>query len=93
MKLWAVLEERRKLYAKAPNNIAFASSYAKVGNILESKGDYDEAIKYHEKSLELRIKKLGPYDLEVSDSYSCIGIILKNKRDYDRALIYYKKGL
>ncbi len=36
-----------------------AASYGNMGTAYDSKGDYDEALQYHGKALQIRLKALG----------------------------------
>jgi tetratricopeptide (TPR) repeat protein len=58
-----------------------------------NKGNNDEAIKYNEKLLEIKLKKPGENQLEASDLYNNIGLIQFDKGNYDEAMNFYHKSL
>jgi tetratricopeptide (TPR) repeat protein len=56
-------------------------------------GEYQEAIKLHEKKLEIYKKTLHPHDLSLAISYSNIGDIYREMRQYSEALSNSEKAL
>ncbi len=58
--------------------------YNNLGIIYNELGDYDEAINYHEKSLEKLRKNLKTADLKlVNNSINNIAVVYKNARQYE----------
>ena len=45
-----------------------ANSYYNIGSVYHSKHKYDEALEYHNKALDIRIKKLGNDQHDVAKS-------------------------
>ena len=70
-----------------------ANLCSKWGHVYYSKGDYDRALEYHEKSLAIELKVHGGEHPDVAISYNYIGIIWRSKGEYDRALEFYEKSL
>lgn len=68
-----------------------AEVYHEQGILYQGFGDYAEALKHYEKSLEIK-EKLG--DIKgISYSFHQIGMIYEYKGDYDEALKKYEKSL
>jgi len=64
-----------------------------IGLAYHSKGDYDRALEYYEKALNIGKKIYGEEHPNIATNYNNIGLAYYNKGDYDRALEYYKKAL
>ena len=76
-----------------PEDVETANSYHKLGTVHEMLGDLSQAKDYHDRALEIRLKKLGPEHVDVASSYSHLGIVhvmlcdLSQAKDcHDRAL-------
>ena len=69
-----------------------ASANSVLGNIAKESDRYNDAIEYHEKSLELREKMNDRKYLEVS-SLNNIGLVYVKKREYNKAIDFYNRGL
>ncbi|MDA1054191.1 MAG: tetratricopeptide repeat protein, partial [Planctomycetota bacterium] len=69
------------------------TSYNNLGAVCQKKGEYDKALGYHEKSLEIRIKAFGAEHPSVGMTYNNIGVAYSNKGEYDKALGYHEKSL
>lgn len=74
-----------------------AGVYFIYGSILYHQGKYIEAIKYHEKSIEMRVS-LSKYanietDPNLAKSFINIGLIYQEMGKYKEALNYYNKSL
>ncbi|MCG2830821.1 MAG: tetratricopeptide repeat protein, partial [Desulfobacteraceae bacterium] len=63
----------------------YGEAYNNIGAAYRSKGEYDRAIEYYQKALEIGIKKLGPEHPNVAGAYNNIGLAYDNKGEYDRA--------
>ncbi|MBN4066064.1 tetratricopeptide repeat protein [Candidatus Amoebophilus asiaticus] len=57
------------------------------------KGQYDEAMKYYNRSLAIRIKNLGPHDPSVALSYNNIGIVFRIQGNYEQAVQFFHQSL
>ncbi len=67
--------------------------YNNIGGVYYYKGNYDNALKYYNKSLNMRLKTLGDEHPDVAASFNNIGLVYHKKGDYDNALKYYQKTL
>ena len=74
-------------------NETTAKAYNCLGCDYDDLGDYDKALEYHNKALEIRKDVLGENHPDTADSYSNLGIVYKNLGNYDKALGYHNKAL
>ena len=58
---------------------------------LYKKGEWDKALEFYEKSLEM-FQKLGDKK-GISNSYNNLGLLYKDKGEWDKALEFYEKSL
>lgn len=69
-----------------PEHLKTADSYNNIGLIYHFKGDFGQALDYHQKSLANREKILGPEHPDIAASFNNIGLIYNYKGDHDKAL-------
>ncbi len=81
------------LKSLGPQHPDVAVSYNNLGEIYYYKGEYDKALEYIQKSLDIRLKIFGPEHLLVAMSYINFGNIYNDKGEYDMALEYFHKSL
>ncbi|MEM4161420.1 MAG: tetratricopeptide repeat protein, partial [Thermoplasmata archaeon] len=68
-----------------------AMSYNNIGNIYRENGEYEKALEFYTKSLELG-EKIG--DLwGIAISYNNIGLLYQDKGDYEKALEFLTKSI
>ncbi|CAF0958499.1 unnamed protein product [Didymodactylos carnosus] len=67
--------------------------YNNIGVIYCNKCDYENALKYHHMTLELRLKYLSDDDSSLILTYANIGSVYHMKKDYLRALEYHQKAI
>ena len=67
--------------------------YNQLGRAKDELGEYQEAIKYYEKSLNISQKDYFPQNLDSALLYNNIGIVYRKLGDYSKALSYYEKAL
>jgi tetratricopeptide (TPR) repeat protein len=67
--------------------------YHQLGLFKYEQGEYQEAITFYEKSLEIREKTLPPNHPDLAASYNNIGLVYDSMREYSKALSYYEKAL
>ncbi len=67
--------------------------YNNLGCIYDVKLDYDMALLYFEKSLEIRLSNYNKYHFEISNSYNNIGSIYRKLNSFDKAKYYYNLAL
>ena len=69
-----------------------STSYNNIGLVHENKGEYDKALEYQQKTLAIRLKKLGPDHPSVANSYHNIAFLYKDKKDLPKAKEYWEKA-
>ncbi|CAF1456000.1 unnamed protein product [Adineta steineri] len=67
--------------------------YNQLGYVKDDQGDYEKAIWYYEKALEICQKTLPSNHPSLATSYNNIGLVYKNMGEYSKALSYYEKAL
>ncbi len=67
-----------------------ATTYNKIGRVLECKGEYDQALDYYHKCLAFRLKSFGGEHYSLASPYNNIGSIWEGKGEFKKALKYYK---
>ena len=76
-----------------PDNPNTAAFYNNLGAAyVDVFGDYDQALKYYKKSLELKLKT-DSNNLILFSDYNNIGAVYRLKGDYELALSYHKTSL
>ncbi len=55
-------------------------------------GNFQKALEYHEKALEIRIKSLGPHHVAVATTKKNIGIVHGTMGNQTTAKNYYKEA-
>lgn len=91
--------EAQKMFADAlaivesdlANNMLAALTYNNLAMICQEKEEWDLALKYYEKSLEIGISNYGPYHPDCANTYNNIGMIYLAKGDYKTAVEYFQK--
>jgi tetratricopeptide (TPR) repeat protein len=81
-----LLEQETEKSAKAP-------IYDQLGCIKANLGEYQEAIRFYEKSLAIEQQSLPPNHPNLAGSYGNIGVAYQNMGDYPKALSYFEKAL
>jgi tetratricopeptide (TPR) repeat protein len=70
-----------------------ASIYYQIASTNDDQGEYEEAITFYGKTLEIFKKTLPPNHLNFARTYNNIGTVYQNMGDYPKALSYYEKAL
>ena len=70
-----------------------AASYTNIGAAYNYKKEYNNAIDYYYKSIEIQLKILGYDHPNTETSYTNIGSVYNYKGEYDNAIDYYKKSI
>ena len=60
-------------------NIYLARLYLNIGALYDMKSDYDKALEYYFKSLEMFKQLLGPNHTSVASAYNNIGLVYQTK--------------
>jgi tetratricopeptide (TPR) repeat protein len=64
-----------------------------MGIVEERLGNYQKALEYHEKSLEIKIKCVGPLDVIVAATYMNMGVVRMELGNFEKALEQYGRLL
>jgi tetratricopeptide (TPR) repeat protein len=67
--------------------------YNQLVYIKNNQGDYEKAIEYYEKALEIEQKTLPPNHPDLATSYNNIGLVYMNMGEYSKALFFYEQAL
>ncbi|CAF4171125.1 unnamed protein product [Rotaria sordida] len=81
------------LLNEASNENDESYCYHYLGMIKNDLGQYNEAIEFYQKSLDIKEKTLPPNHPDLASSYNNIGLVYKNMGEYSKALTYYEKDL
>ncbi|CAF4423374.1 unnamed protein product, partial [Adineta steineri] len=78
------------LYTEEDDQENVATTYAKIGEVYFFKKDFDSALSYEHKALNIL---LSLNSFEISDIYRTIANVYHDKEDFNLALEYYEKAL
>ncbi|CAF1312562.1 unnamed protein product [Adineta steineri] len=78
------------LYTEEDDQENIATTYAKIGEVYFFKKDFDSALSYEHKALNIL---LSLDSFEISDIYRTIANVYHDKEDFNLALEYYEKAL
>jgi tetratricopeptide (TPR) repeat protein len=81
------------LLEQATDESEKAPIYNQLGRVKHNQGEYQEAITFYEKSIEIKEKTLPPNHPKLAHSYNNISIVYQKMGDYSKALSYYEKDL
>ncbi|CAF1548073.1 unnamed protein product [Adineta ricciae] len=81
------------LLEQASNEKEKAMCYNQLGYVKDDQGDYEKAIWYHEKGLEIKQKTLPSNHPDLATTYSNIGTVYHKMGEYSKALSFYEKDL
>jgi tetratricopeptide (TPR) repeat protein len=70
-----------------------ARIYGQIALAKDGQGEYEEAITFYGKAVEIFKKRLPPNHPNLAMSYNNIGIVHQDMGDYPGALLYYEKAL
>jgi len=88
---WKLHKSSCKPPASSP--LETANNYNNIGNELQKKGKYDEALVSCGKAHKIIEQELGEFHTSTGMSYNNIGNVLELKKDYDGALVAHRKAL
>ncbi|CAF4609322.1 unnamed protein product, partial [Rotaria socialis] len=60
--------------------------YHQLGVMKNDQGEYQQAVTFYEKSLEIYRKTLPEDDASLAPTYNCIGLVYNNMGEYSKAL-------
>ncbi|CAF4944605.1 unnamed protein product [Rotaria sp. Silwood1] len=81
------------LLNEASNESAKSYFYHCLGMIKDDLGQYNEAIEFYQKSLDIKEKTLPPNHPDWAQSYNNIGLVYYNMGEYSKALSSYERAL
>ncbi len=92
------LDDAEKYYRRSLNELPgnygdIAYYYDGLGNVAQKKGEYESSLKWHNKSLQIKMRTLKPDDSSIGSSHLSIGNVYQEKKDYTNALKSYEKAL
>jgi tetratricopeptide (TPR) repeat protein len=70
-----------------------APIYHHIAWAKDEQGEYEEAITFYDKTIEIYKKTLPPNHLNFASTYNNIGMVYDSMGDYPKALSYYEKAL
>lgn len=73
------------------SNKYLKSMYSLYGTTYKTMNQFDSALKYHQKAIEIKLKIGDKKDL--AGSYNNVGLVYKRMKQYDKALEYYNQSL
>ncbi len=83
-----------QVYSKQKYLIGLSAIYQNFGVFYtDVRGEYDKALEYHKKGLDIALKYYGEHHSVIGDIYHNMGIVFSVKRDYEKALYYFNKAL
>lgn len=65
----------------------------KIVEVHKANYNFDQAMQYAKRALDIRLKTFGDNHPQVAESYNSIGHILKQQDQYEEAMEYYQKAL
>ena len=89
----AYFEKASIIYHKEKLIKKYVQCYNRIGKNFSVKGEYQKALSYINKALEIGINKLGERDLVVAESYHNLGIADYFQGNYGKSLELYNKSL
>ncbi|TPN87275.1 CHAT domain-containing protein [Aquimarina algicola] len=87
------LERALKIREFTEDTIGISDSYHALGNLYFFQREYDIALEYYQKSLDIRKRKLGIDHKRTAASYLGIGLAYYRKQDYDKSLKFLSKSI
>jgi tetratricopeptide (TPR) repeat protein len=81
------------LLSQKNDHLNLSTLYNQLGSVKNSKGEYEEAIKLYEKSLEIRQKTLSPKHRLLAQSYNNLGSAHLEMKEYAKALSFLGKAV
>ena len=78
---------------ESKNEKAIASSYDNIGHVYRSSGNFEIAMRYYQKALEIWLQLFSENHPCVASTYNSIGLAYQDLRDFEKALEYYQKAL
>ena len=67
--------------------------YHQLAGVKEDQGEYQEALEFHQKCLDIYLKSLPPNHPNLATSYNNIGLVHDKMGEYSKALEFHQKCL
>ena len=67
--------------------------YYHLGRVYSGKENYEDSLKWYEKSLKIMMETMKSDDLNIAECLNSIGNIYRKKKDYEPAITVYEKAL
>ncbi|MCA9716998.1 MAG: tetratricopeptide repeat protein [Myxococcales bacterium] len=90
---WWALEAQRAIDHLAHSGVAEGDLLASIGTLHESRGEYDKALDFQQRALQLRARSYGDEHPKVAESLSDLGALLTRLERYDEALASLQRAL
>ena len=81
------------LLLRSSNQLEEALYNQQLGTIKWNQGEYQAALLFYEKALDIRQKSLPANHPHLATSYSCIGNVYDSMGEYPKALSFFEKAL
>ncbi|CAF1464074.1 unnamed protein product [Didymodactylos carnosus] len=76
-----------------PTHPDLPRNYHNIGLVFQAKDEYDKALAYHEKALQIESNSLPSNHSSLATTYINIRLVCDQKGEYDKALHYHEKAL
>ncbi|CAF0869659.1 unnamed protein product [Adineta ricciae] len=83
----------KELLEEKPNESGHISIYHSMAIIKYKQGEYQEAVRFHEKAISIEQRLLPSTHAAFAESYNSIGTVYHSMGDYSKALSAYEKSL
>ena len=70
-----------------------ARRYNNLASIYEKLGDFEQAMEYQQRALDIKLEKLGPEHVDVARSYNNLALIYKDLGDFEQTKEYKQSAL
>ncbi len=78
---------------KLKNEEKTADTYNTIGRVYDNLGNYEKALEFYNKSLDINLKTIGEIHSETATTYNNIGRVYYALGNYEKALEFYNKSL
>lgn len=78
---------------KAELEVGYVDCYMLLGRIYDKKGDFDKAVEYQKKALDIKVKALGSKGVFKANSLVEIGKVYLHKKDFIKAVDCFEKAM
>ena len=68
-----------------------ATTYNNMALVYDNKGEYDRALEYYEKCIDIQTAVLGEKHPDLARTFNNMAVVYNKKGEYNRALEHYGK--